>query len=79
MKKRRISMIRIKEVLRLHHQHELSMRQIGTYVNVSASSVHLLLGKARKAGISWPQQGAKLNKTFSVTVPARFITCTETL
>lgn len=44
----------IKEVLRLKHEHHLSVRQIGRSCGLPASTVNDYLARAQGAGLSWP-------------------------
>ncbi len=50
----RLSMRKIKEVLRLKHHCALSRRQIAHSCQISRSAVGDYLERAEKAGISWP-------------------------
>ena len=54
MAKARLSMRKIKEVLRLKYHGALSRRQIAQICQVSRSTVADYLYRAEKAGISWP-------------------------
>ena len=54
MAKPRLSMRKIKEVLRLSYQLSLSARQIALSANVSRSTVKDYLVRAERAGIDWP-------------------------
>ena len=54
MAKRRISMRKIREVLRLKWQHELGNRKIAHSCSISHSTVREYLHRARQAGLSWP-------------------------
>ena len=54
MAKPRISVRRIKEVLRLSSQCSLSRRQVAHSSKVSRSTVSDYLWRAEKAGIGWP-------------------------
>jgi len=54
MAKRRLSMRKIKEVLRLKRDHKLSNRQIATSCSISHSTVKEYLIRAKRAGLSWP-------------------------
>ena len=54
MARRRLSMRKIKEVLRLKWDHNLSNRQIATSCSVSHSTVTEYLIRAKQAGLSWP-------------------------
>jgi transposase len=54
MAKRRISMRKIREVLRLKWQHELSNRKIAHSCSICHSTVREYLLRARQAGLSWP-------------------------
>lgn len=50
----RISMRKIREVLRLRHVQELSHSQIGRSCNISGECVRTYLKRAEEAGLSWP-------------------------
>src|ERR1700761_5933884 len=50
----RLSMRKIREVLRLQFAQGLSQRAIGTSLRISAGAVNACLGRARLAGLSWP-------------------------
>ena len=50
----RLSMRKIREILRLHHAAALSNRAIGRAIGVSASTVSDCLGRAAAADIAWP-------------------------
>jgi len=54
MAKARLSMRKIKEVLRLSYQLGLSARQVARSANVSRSTVKEYLVRAERAGIAWP-------------------------
>lgn len=54
MAKARLSMRKIKEVLRLKHTCALSKRQISQICTISRSTVSDYLDRADKAGIGWP-------------------------
>jgi transposase len=47
-------MRKIKEVLRLHCEKGLSVRQIGKSLGIGRSTIRDYLGRARQAGLSWP-------------------------
>ena len=51
---RRLSMRKIKEVLRLKWQNKCSKKQIATSCNISRSSVREYLKRAQDAGLTWP-------------------------
>jgi transposase len=53
MANRRLSMRKIKEVLRLSY-HGLSARQVARSVNISRSAVKQYQERAKKAGLAWP-------------------------
>jgi len=55
MPTQRLSMRRIKEVLRLKHFQGLPERAIARSVGVSNGVVHSYLSRARSAGLSWPR------------------------
>ena len=54
MAKARLSMRKIKEVLRLKHHGDLSRRQIAQSCQISRSTVADYLYRAEKAGVGWP-------------------------
>jgi hypothetical protein len=54
MTKRRLSMRKIQEVLRLKWGHQLSNRQIANSCLISHTTVREYLQRARLAGLSWP-------------------------
>ena len=54
MPRERLSMRKIREVLRLKQEQNLSNRAIGTSCCVSVGSVHDYLQRAKVAGLSWP-------------------------
>jgi transposase len=47
-------MRKIREILRLHYEHQLGQRQIARGANVSQSTVHEYLARAAAAGLKWP-------------------------
>jgi hypothetical protein len=54
MAKRRLSMRKIKEVLRLKWGHNLSNRQIAKSCSIFHSTVKEYLIRPKQAGLSWP-------------------------
>ena len=50
----RLSMRKIREVLRLRFAQGLSQRAIGISVRISTGAVNACLSRARRAGLSWP-------------------------
>ena len=54
MAKRRLSMRKIKEVLRLKIENECSIRQIAKSCNIARSTIKEYLVRAEKAGLTWP-------------------------
>ena len=54
MARRRLSMRKIKEVLRLKFANGRSIRQIGKSCNIGRTTVSDYIGRAVKAGLSWP-------------------------
>jgi len=54
MPRERLSMRKVREVLRLKYEQELSNRAVATSCRLSAGSVHDYLQRARVAGLSWP-------------------------
>jgi transposase len=47
-------MRKITEVLRLHHEHGLSARQIAKSLSIARSTIKDYLGRAQQAGVIWP-------------------------
>ena len=64
MAKRRLSMRKIEEVLRLKWGHQLSNRQIANSCLISHTTVREYLDRARLAGLSWPLDPALDNTTL---------------
>jgi len=54
MARKPISMRQIKEILRLKHQHQLSVREIARSCGLPPSTVNDYLLRAQAAGLSWP-------------------------
>ena len=54
MAARRLSMRKIKEVLRLHYEKGLSTRQIAKSLGISRSTIREYLERAQQAGLGWP-------------------------
>ena len=54
MPEKRLSMRKIKEVLRLRHELGLGQRQIARSCSISQSTVHEYLTGAEAAGVTWP-------------------------
>ena len=54
MARRRLSMRKIKEVLRLKWQHNHFNNQIAQSCKISRSTVRDYVSRAKKAGLSWP-------------------------
>ncbi len=50
----RITMRKIREVLRLKYTHALSNAQIGISCNLSRETVRQYIKRAEKAGLTWP-------------------------
>jgi hypothetical protein len=50
----RLSVRKIKEVLRLHHERGLSARQIARACGIGRTTVAAYLSRAKAAGLSWP-------------------------
>ncbi|WP_366922139.1 IS21 family transposase [Metallumcola ferriviriculae] len=51
---RRLEMLKVREILRLKYETGLSLREIGKANNCGKTTVSELLGRAKKAGITWP-------------------------
>jgi len=54
MAQKRLSMRKIREILRLRYAQKLSHRKIGRAVGASAGTVGDCLGRAKAAGLTWP-------------------------
>lgn len=54
MAQKRLSMLKIKEILRLRHEAKLSYRAIARACSVSKDTVRDYLCRASEAGLSWP-------------------------
>jgi hypothetical protein len=54
MAKERLSMRKIKEVLRLRFEHQQSARQIAKSCDIARSTVQEYLDRAQKTGVPWP-------------------------
>ena len=54
MARKPVSMRQIKEVLRLKHAHQLSIREIARSCGLPSSTVNDYLARAQAAGLSWP-------------------------
>ena len=54
MSRKRISMRKIKEVLRLKFEADLSYEEIGRSCNIGHTTVGEYLNRAKKAGLRWP-------------------------
>lgn len=55
MPRERLSMRKIKEMLRLKYECALSIRKIAASLHISVGSVHDYLARLEVAGLSWPQ------------------------
>jgi len=54
MAKRRLSVRKMKEVLRLHYEKHCSTRQIAESLGIGRSTVHDYLYRAQRVGLTWP-------------------------
>ena len=54
MAARRLSMRKIKEVLRLHYEKGLSAREIARSLDIGRGTIRNYLDRAQRAGLSWP-------------------------
>ena len=54
MAAKRISMRKIKDILRLFHEAKLSQRQIATCLSLSRETVSKTLSRAKAAHLAWP-------------------------
>lgn len=64
-KNKRVSMNKIKDVLRLRHQADLSIRQIAASVSLSTGAVSKYLKRAKRAGLSWPLPNELTDKALA--------------
>lgn len=71
----RLSMRKIRDILRLHHAAALSNRAVARAIRISASTVSDCLARARVAGISWPlpegMSDTALEQALYVTLASR--------
>jgi transposase len=54
MPKKRVSMRKIREVLRLTHEHKLSVREVSKATGVGKTTVGEFVARAKVIGITWP-------------------------
>ena len=54
MNKRQLSMKKIRQILRMKYQHKNSHSEIARNVNVSSSTVHDCIIRAKQANLTWP-------------------------
>ena len=54
MKSHTVTVLQLKDILRLHHEAKLSQRQIARSQNLSVGAISKYLTRARLAGIVWP-------------------------
>src|SRR5215467_4262186 len=54
MPTKRVSMRKIREVLRLAHEHKLSIRQVSRATGIGKSTVGEFVARAKVIGITWP-------------------------
>ena len=72
MAKRRLSMRKVVEVLRLKFAHHMSNRQIAKSCSISHSTVREYLERAKASGLSWPLDPAMDQTTLdSLLFPER--------
>ena len=55
----RLSMHKIRDVLRMHFQLQLSHRQIARALSLSRAGVRVTIERAKAAGLTWPLPGTK--------------------
>ena len=70
MPARRLSMRKLREVLRLRYELKLGYQQIGRSCAIAVSTVHKYLKRAEKVGLRWPLpedwgEGAAGNRAVS--------------
>ena len=51
---RRLDMLKAREILKLKHEVQLSLREIGQACNCGKTTVAEVLERAEKASITWP-------------------------
>ncbi len=54
MKPKKVTMLKLKDILRLHYEAQLSSRKIALSLNLSRSAVSKYLVRATNAQLSWP-------------------------
>ena len=54
MKSKKVTVLQLKDILRLHHEARLSQRQIARSQKLSVGAISKYLTRARLAGIEWP-------------------------
>jgi transposase len=54
MAARRLSMRKIKEILRLHYEKGLSAREIARSLDIGRGTIKNYLDRIQEAGLSWP-------------------------
>jgi hypothetical protein len=54
MKTKRVTMLKLKETLRLKYEAKLSLRQIALSLSLSLGGISKYLQRADAAGLSWP-------------------------
>jgi len=78
MTTKKVSMQKIKEVLRLKFEAELSTRQIARSLNLSVGAVSKYLTRAKAAGLSWPfPEGLSDQEVLATLQPARSVSATQ--
>ena len=69
----RLSMRKIREVLRLRLGHGLSQRAVAQSLRLSQGAVHGYMARARRAGLGWPLparlSSPRLSSTITITGP----------
>ena len=63
-----ISMRKIKEIIRLSFEKKLSISQIADSLNLSKSSIHRCLTKAKQANLSWPLPEGTTDESLEKTL-----------
>ena len=54
MKPKKVNVLRLKDILRLHHEAHLSHRQIARSLKLSIGVISKYITRARLAGVKWP-------------------------
>jgi hypothetical protein len=77
MSTKKVSMIKLKEMLRLKYEARLSVRQIGACLNLSVGVISKYVQRADAAGLGWPLPGDVSDQVLKAKLqPRRMATAT---